>query len=150
MKPSQVIVNFYVYSPCFYLLKALTTAHMTSMLDVPVSLAHSCSGSKLSRSLTRFIAISQSSSLSGEKAFSNTSDEWAKNKSDINRLSSLLTSLHHLSNTESWTRFISFCFKVESLSGWVVMSNKKKFFFSVLHTPFSTKDFARRSRTFLS
>lgn len=37
-----------------------------------------------------------------------------------------------------------------SLSGCVVMSNSKKFCFSVVSTPFSTRFLAKRSRTFFS
>lgn len=37
-----------------------------------------------------------------------------------------------------------------SVNGWVVISNNKKFCFSVVHTPFSTKFLANLSRTFFN
>lgn len=37
-----------------------------------------------------------------------------------------------------------------SVSGWVVMSKRRKFCFSVVRTPFSTRFLASRSRTFFN
>ncbi len=93
--------------------------------------------------------------------------------SDSMRLSIRWASLTHLDKTASWTWVcrndavhyhteggISSCqldtfltsrvFMILSVSGWVVMSNRRKFCFSVVRTPFSTKFLARRSRTFFS
>ena len=50
----------------------------------------------------------------------------------------LCGSLTHLASTLSCTFLISFVFCTLSVTGWVVMSNSKKFCFSVVSTPFST------------
>ena len=53
-----------------------------------------------------------------------------------------------LDSTASWTFLINLFLTVESVRGCVVMSNNKKFCFSVVNTPFSVKFLASRSRTF--
>ncbi|KAG9480841.1 hypothetical protein GDO78_010224 [Eleutherodactylus coqui] len=108
------------------------------------------SGSKSRRSLDRFMAMSYLSSGSVEKAFSSTSEEWASTSRDSVRLSMRCGSLTHLSKTDSWSFFTSRCFSVVLVTGWVVMSKSRKFCFSVVRIPFSTKLLAMRSRTFLS
>lgn len=84
------------------------------------------------------------------KAFSSTSEEWLSRISDNVRLSMRCGSLTHLANKASWTFRTSTFLICEFISGCVVMSKKKKFCFSVVKTPFSTRFFARRSLTFFS
>lgn len=50
----------------------------------------------------------------------------------------LCGSFTHLANTLSWTFLINLVFCTLSVTGWVVMSNSRKFCFSVVSTPFST------------
>lgn len=130
-----------------HLVKAATTAHKSSLV---LAFMLSASGSNSSSCRTLFIARSYWSSSSGAKAFSRTSEECAKKMSASNRLSIRWGSLTHLSSTASWTFLMSRCLMILLVRGCVVISNSRKFCFSVVRTPFSTKFFARRSRTFRS
>lgn len=53
----------------------------------------------------------------------------------------------HFSRLNDLTFFTSFCLMTLSVSGCVVISNNKKFCFSVVSTPFSTRFLANLSRT---
>ena len=129
------------------LLKAASTAQIIS---VALCFVPSTSGSSSTRSLARFIAISYLSSVREEKTFSSTSEEWASTSSASVRLSIRWGSFTHRSRTLSWSFFTSRCFSVVLVTGWVVMSNRRKFCFSVVRIPFSTRFFAILSLTFLS
>lgn len=83
-----------------HLVNAATTAHMSSLALV---LALSFSGSSSSRVWTLFMPSSYWSSCSGAKAFSSTSDEWARRIKERTRLSMRCGSLTHFSKTESCT-----------------------------------------------
>lgn len=130
-----------------HLVKAATTAHNSSLV---LAFMLSPSGSSSSSCRTRFMARSYWSSSSGAKAFSRTSEEWAKKMSASRRLSIRWGSFTHLSSTASWTFLIRRCLMLLLVRGCVVISNSRKFCFSVVRTPFSTRFFASRSRTFRS
>lgn len=83
-----------------HLVNAATTAHMSSLA---LALALSFSGSSSSRVWTLFMPSSYWSSWSGAKAFSKTSDEWARRIKARTRLSMRWGSLTHFSKTDSCT-----------------------------------------------
>lgn len=130
-----------------HLVKAATTAHSSSLV---LAFMLSPSGSSSSSCRTLFMARSYWSSNKGAKAFSRTSEEWAKKMRARSRLSIRWGSFTHLSSTASCTFLMRRCLMLLLVRGCVVMSNSKKFCFSVVRTPFSTRFLASRSRTFLS
>lgn len=130
-----------------HLVKAATTAHSSSLV---LLFMLSPSGSRSSSCRTLFMARSYWSSSSGAKAFSSTSEEWARNIRARIRLSIRWGSFTHLSSTASCTFLIRRCLILLLVRGCVVMSNNRKFCFSVVRTPFSTRFLARRSRTLRS
>ena len=130
----------------YHLLKAASTAQIIS---VPLCFVPYTSGSSSTRSLTRLIAI-HLSPVREEKTLSSTSEEWASTSSASVRLSIRWGSFTHRSRTLSWSFVTSRCFSVVLVTGWVVKSNRRKFCFSVVRIPFSTRFFAILSLTFLS
>lgn len=137
----------HVHQNLLYLVKAATTAHSSSLVLV---FKLSPSGSRSSSCRTLFMARSYWSSSSGANAFSSTSEEWARKIRARRRLSIRWGSFTHLSSTASCTFLIRRCLILLLVSGCVVMSKRRKFCFSVVRTPFSTRFLARRSRTLRS
>ncbi|KAJ0057205.1 hypothetical protein NL108_002143 [Boleophthalmus pectinirostris] len=82
----------------FHLVNAATTAHISSLA---LGLVLSFSGSSSSSECTLFMARSYWSSWRGAKAFSRTSEEWARRIRARTRLSIRCGSFTHFSKTES-------------------------------------------------